>query len=91
MNPSPAWMSKHGHLCNYLFKELARNFNITSIFVTHDLKEALLMGDRIAYMDKGSLTTYSRVDDFVNDPSIGVQDEIAFWTGLTRFQRGGDK
>ena len=67
-----------------LFKNLAKKYTITSIFVTHDLKEALLMGDRIAYMQQGSLTTYESRNDFINDPGIGVLDEIAFWTGLTQ-------
>ena len=30
-----------------LFKRLAERYQITSLFVTHDLKEALLMGDRL--------------------------------------------
>ena len=70
-----------------LFKLLTRKFNISSIFVTHDLKEALLMGDRIGYMKSGSLTTYTSINDFVNDSRIGVQNEIAFWTGLTKYQK----
>ncbi len=65
-----------------LFKRLAKRYRITSIFVTHDLKEALLMGDRIAYMKAGRLTLYPSKDAFIRDPEIGVMDEIAFWQGL---------
>ena len=66
-----------------LFKKLASRFQITSIFVTHDLKEALLMGDRIAYMQNGRLKMFSTKDEFINDPDVGVQDEIEFWTNLS--------
>lgn len=65
-----------------LFKTISSQFGITSIFVTHDLKEALLMGDTIAYMKQGHLTTYPSKDTFINDPEVGVLDEIAFWSNL---------
>ena len=66
----------------HLFKQLSKEFTITSIFVTHDLKEALVLGDRIAYMQHGSLTTYQSREEFINDPQVGVKAEIAFWTTL---------
>ncbi len=65
-----------------LFKDLTSRFDITSIFVTHDLKEALLMGDQIAYMQKGQLKMYPSKKAFIQDPDVGVLDEIAFWKGL---------
>ncbi len=65
-----------------LFKTLTARFDITSIFVTHDLKEALLMGDRIAYMKKGALRCYPSREAFIHDSDVGVMDEIAFWSGL---------
>lgn len=65
-----------------LFKKLAAEFRITSLFVTHDLKEAILMGDEIAYMRSGQLTVYPDKEGFIRDPATGVQDEIAFWGEL---------
>lgn len=65
-----------------LFKKLAAEFNITSLFVTHDLKEAILMGDEIGYMEKGNLKVYKDRDSFINDPMTGVQNEISFWDSL---------
>ena len=67
-----------------LFKALAGRYAITSIFVTHDFKEALLMGDRIGYMEAGRLTIYPSRDAFIHDPGVGVLDEIAFWKNLER-------
>jgi len=37
------------------FKQLQQRLNKTVVFVTHDVTEALLLGDRIALMDAGSL------------------------------------
>jgi osmoprotectant transport system ATP-binding protein len=37
------------------FKQLQQRLNKTVVFVTHDVGEALLLGDRIAVMDSGSL------------------------------------
>ncbi|MFX6250252.1 ATP-binding cassette domain-containing protein, partial [Acinetobacter baumannii] len=33
-----------------LYKKVAMDFHITALFVTHDIKEALLMGDRMTYL-----------------------------------------
>ena len=65
-----------------LFKKLTKEYQITSLFVTHDLKEAVLMGDKIGYMQKGQLKVYEGKKEFINDPNTGVQHEIAFWDGL---------
>lgn len=65
-----------------LFKDLAHRFEITAIFVTHDLKEALLMGDQIAYMRAGQLTMYPSREAFIKDPEVGVHEEVEFWRGV---------
>ncbi len=65
-----------------LFQRLARRYRITSIFVTHDLKEALLMGDRLAVMDHGRLKHYADRKAFIDDGNTGVRGEMDFWRGL---------
>lgn len=65
-----------------LFRRLANKFSITSMFVTHDLKEAILMGDKIAYMDKGKLKVYKDKNAFIADDGTGVRKEIEFWQNL---------
>lgn len=65
-----------------LYKKIAKQFNITALFVTHDLKEALLMGDQIAYMEDGNLQVFNSHADFINDSRTGVQNEIRFWNQL---------
>lgn len=65
-----------------LFKKLREAYQITSLFVTHDLKEALVMGTRIGRMDKGSLTLYSSIKEFAQSAESGVQNEWGFWKGM---------
>ena len=68
-----------------LFKRLVSQYNITSLFVTHDLKEAFTMGDTMAYMKNGDLKVYPSKSSFVNDQSTGMQDEISFWNNIKNF------
>ncbi len=57
-----------------LFKKLADEYGITSLFVTHDLKEAMLMGDEIGFMQAGILKVYTNKSDFIADPETGVKE-----------------
>lgn len=66
-----------------LFKAMASRYQITSLFVTHDLKEALLMGDRLGSLRRGVMRTYPSQADFIVDPEAGVQREIDFWATLS--------
>ncbi|QMU29936.1 ABC transporter ATP-binding protein [Adhaeribacter radiodurans] len=65
-----------------LFLRLAKKFNITALFVTHDVKEALLVGDRWAYMAAGKFQMYASKASFMDDPATGVREELAFWQAL---------
>ncbi|MFI8378541.1 ABC transporter ATP-binding protein [Leeuwenhoekiella sp. NPDC079379] len=65
-----------------LFKNLTEEYNITSLFITHDLKEAILMGDKIGFMQNGNLNVYPSKKAFLNDPTTGVHNEINFWNSL---------
>lgn len=65
-----------------LYKTIAKQFDINALFVTHDLKEALLMGDLISYMEGGKLEIYESKLQFINDPRTGVLNEITFWNEL---------
>lgn len=65
-----------------LFKSISAAYQITALFVTHDLKEALIMGDEYAYMQNGQLTIYKERVDFISDKKTGVGKEIDFWNTL---------
>lgn len=65
-----------------LFLRLAEAMQLTAIFVTHDLKEALAMSHRIGLMQSGGLKVYENRRDFLNEASAGVQQEMNFWLNL---------
>jgi osmoprotectant transport system ATP-binding protein len=48
------------------FKELVHRLNKTVIFVTHDVREALLLGSRIGLMDAGHLVLLATPAEFQN-------------------------
>ncbi len=65
-----------------LLRNMVAAAGTTTLFVTHDRKEALLLGDEIALMADGTLHKYASKADFVRDPRTGVEAELAFWKGL---------
>ena len=48
------------------FLELSRTMNKTTLFITHDLDEAIRMGSRIAIMKDGEIVLYSLDDSYQN-------------------------
>lgn len=46
------------------FARLVRDLGKTAVFVTHDLHEAMLLGSRIALMDKGRIVLLGTPEDF---------------------------
>lgn len=65
-----------------LLQRIAAEFRITGIFVTHDLREALIMGDDIAIMQQGQLRQYPNKAAFIADESTGVKGEVDFWKNI---------
>jgi osmoprotectant transport system ATP-binding protein len=47
------------------FAKLVRELGKTAVFVTHDLHEAMILGTRIALMDKGKIVLLERPENFV--------------------------
>lgn len=64
------------------YKQVAAQQGITSIFVTHDLKEALLMGDHWGFMEDGNLQIFNTIAAFSDDLRTGVKNEMEFWKKL---------
>ena len=64
------------------FQRVAAEHRITAIFVTHDVKEALIIGDRYGLMQAGKLTVYDTREAFIADPQTGVGAELQFWQNL---------
>jgi ABC-type sugar transport system ATPase subunit len=64
------------------YQKTAEQLQLSAVFVTHDLKEALRMGTRWAYLDQGQLQTYPTREAFVRDPKTGIEQEIEFWKNV---------
>ncbi|CCH54121.1 sulfate transport system ATP-binding protein [Fibrisoma limi BUZ 3] len=65
-----------------LFGRVARQHQMTALFVTHDSREALTIGTSFGYLDRGVLTTFASVSEFIADPRTGVREELAFWEAV---------
>jgi putrescine transport system ATP-binding protein len=67
-----------------LFKHLAGEHGITALFVTHDLKESIRVGDHFAMIRDATLRTYPDLERFCADPASGVDREAEFWRAFSR-------
>ncbi|HTU44559.1 MAG TPA: ATP-binding cassette domain-containing protein [Bryobacteraceae bacterium] len=74
------------HEMQQQFLELRRRYEVASVFVTHDLMEALTIGTKIAVLDRGKLEALVTPDEF-----FGVQTPTAraFLETLPKEMRGG--
>ncbi len=57
--------------------ELQRSMKKTIVFITHDLNEALMLGDRIAIMKDGRFVQVGTAEEIVDDPA---DDYVAAFT-----------
>lgn len=72
-------------------KQLHRQLGVTTVYVTHDQREALTMSDRIAVINHGKLTQVGAPEDIYNRPANAfVADFIGESTILPLQQRGHD-
>jgi osmoprotectant transport system ATP-binding protein len=58
------------------FLELRKTLSKTIVFVTHDVAEALLLGDRIALIDSGKLKGVFAPGEFLRSPDESVQPYV---------------
>jgi ABC-type sugar transport system ATPase subunit len=62
-----------------LYKRMSAEYRTTTLFVTHDIKEAIIMGDSLASMRDGRLHVYTSRDELLNDADTGIRREMDFW------------
>ena len=68
-----------------LVKEVQRDGDHTTVFVTHDQEEAVVLADRIALVTDGRLRMYDRPEAFYDRP---LTREVAEFFGATNFLHG---
>ncbi len=66
------------------FKQLQQRLNKTVVFVTHDVSEALLLGSRIALMDRGKLRGVYAPREFLASPDPVVKPYIDAFRTMQR-------
>lgn len=52
-----------------LVKDLHEDYKITTVFVTHDMREAIKLADRICLMKDGKVVQIGSPEDLVNNPA----------------------
>ncbi len=66
------------------FLNLSSDMNKTTVFITHDLDEAIRMGDRVGIMKDGEIVQIGTAEDIVTSP---VDDYVAdFVAGISRLK-----
>ena len=66
------------------FLKLSAELKKTTVFITHDLDEAIRMGDRIGIMKDGEIVQVGTAEDIVTDPA---DDYVAdFVAGISRLK-----
>ncbi len=58
------------------FTRIRKRLGLTAIFVTHDMAEALLLGDRIAVMHEGVLVQVGTPHDLLHSPATDLVREL---------------
>lgn len=58
------------------FMEIQKEIQKTIVFVTHDIQEAIKLGDSIAILNEGSLVQYDTAYNVVNNPSTPLVEDL---------------
>ncbi|UST58648.1 putative 2-aminoethylphosphonate ABC transporter ATP-binding protein [Pseudomonas moraviensis] len=74
------------HLCTEL-RQLQRNLGITTLMVTHNQDEAMLMADRIAVMNNGRVEQYATPQEIYDRPAMPFVAEFVGQGNWLPFQR----
>ena len=62
---------------NLLIRRLQESFGVTSLVVTHDMKSAFDVGDRIAYLKQGQIYFEGTAEELQASGDQDIQDFIA--------------
>ncbi|KWR81852.1 MULTISPECIES: putative 2-aminoethylphosphonate ABC transporter ATP-binding protein [Pseudomonas] len=77
------------HLCGEL-RQLQKSLGITTLMVTHNQDEAMLMADRIAVMNHGKVEQYGSAQDIYSAPATPFVAEFVGQGNWLPFERGAD-
>ena len=52
-------------------KTIAKEYNLTTIIVTHDPEEALTLSDRVMIINEGQIAQYGKPEEIIERPQNG--------------------
>jgi osmoprotectant transport system ATP-binding protein len=58
------------------FIEIQREIQKTIVFVTHDIREAVKLGDKLVILDQGKLVQYDEVMQIINNPENEFVEDL---------------
>lgn len=58
------------------FLEIQSKIEKTIVFVTHDIREAIKLGDKIAILDEGKLVQYADTMEVINEPANEFVEDL---------------
>lgn len=61
---------------NHLIRRMQKRFGVTSIVVTHDMKCAEYVADKVAFLNEGAIYFYGAFADLIGSPDPLIQDFI---------------
>lgn len=67
------------------YKNLQQRLRKTVVFVTHDVSEALLLGDRIGLMEEGRLCGVFSKEEFLKSQNATAQKYVAVFREAAQF------
>lgn len=71
-----------------LIRSLQQEFGITTIFVTHDQEEAVVLADKVALILDGELRQYDKADVFYKRPGGRTGRPVLRWAELPQGHLG---
>ena len=74
------------NVMRWYIKDIQQKFNISIIYVTHDLADAEILGDTIAILDEGTILDEGKKGEILNHPKTAG---IARILGYNLYQKGG--
>lgn len=57
-------------------KAIAKEYNLTTIIVTHDPEEALSLSDKVMIINKGTILQYAKPSEIISSPKDGFVNEF---------------
>ncbi len=57
-------------------KTIAKQFNLTTIIVTHDPEEALTLSDKVLIINEGTISQYAKPEEIINKPDNSFVKEF---------------